>query len=447
MDKISIIEAIRNNGNILSLPQVLAEILTEAGKEDFSADMLAKSILKDPSLTSRILKMVNSPYYHRMAEIKTVNQAVGILGVTTVKCMALSTTVLSPEKIAEESGVDAKEFFTDVMFVAAACEQIAGEVGMKGAEEAFIAGLLHDVGVLFFLHHYPKEYRQIIDKKTSATNLCEAEIEVFGIDHTEVGFHLAEVWGLPPYVAEAIRTHHSPANVPTDDTMSNIVALAVLLTKDHFSGYGEALTGRLTHITTVSESLKLSRETVDTISSSLLAKTIETAEFLGMDIGNIEEILMKANQEIWKSFLTIENLFKERQELTQKLLLEERAKGAEESKNIAMATLSHYLNNAVMAIYGRTQIISMFLKNGKTDKVIEGMPTNIEVINKSVKKIIAVLEEMRHISPLDAQQFDEMSRALNIDDKIELRMEAMGEDEGDLATVLTSSDELMKAHC
>jgi HD-like signal output (HDOD) protein len=69
MNKIDILEQIRNNENLLSLPQVLSEILEEVGKDDFTADSLARIILKDPSLTGRILKMANSPFYQRVAEI------------------------------------------------------------------------------------------------------------------------------------------------------------------------------------------------------------------------------------------------------------------------------------------------------------------------------------------------------------------------------------------
>ncbi len=96
MKKISIVDQIRRDSDLLSLPQVLSEVLKEVGKEDFSANKLADIILKDPSLTSRVLKMSNSSFYQRFAEIKTVHQAISVLGATTVKCLALSTSVFRP---------------------------------------------------------------------------------------------------------------------------------------------------------------------------------------------------------------------------------------------------------------------------------------------------------------------------------------------------------------
>ena len=84
MNKIPIIDQVRRDSDLLSLPQVLSEVLREVGKKDFSADSLADIILKDPSLTSRVLRMSNSSFYQRLAEIRTVHQAIAVLGVTTV---------------------------------------------------------------------------------------------------------------------------------------------------------------------------------------------------------------------------------------------------------------------------------------------------------------------------------------------------------------------------
>ncbi|MFQ5452766.1 MAG: HDOD domain-containing protein, partial [Candidatus Zixiibacteriota bacterium] len=422
MEKISIIDQIQKNSNLLSLPQVLSEILQEVGKEDFSADSLAKIILKDPSLTSRILRLSNSSYYQRYSEIKTVHQAISILGIMTVKCLALSSSIFHPEKVAQETNVDPKEFFSYVLSVAAACKKIADAVSYSSSEEAFIAGLLHDIGILFFLHHKPDEYKKIINKEVKAKNLVEAEKKMFGVDHAEVGYHMAVIWKIPEEIRNGIENHHDELNKEDNNKLKNIVKLAVLLSKDHFSNYEVSLEERLNKITLISQSLSLSKQQIDEISSSLLSETFEIAEYLGVDIGNVEDMFTRANQEIWRTYLIVENLFKERQELSKNLLEEEHSKGAIESKNIALATLSHYLNNAVMGIYGRSQIIRMLLKKDQPDKILAQLPDSLEKIDISIKKIVAVLEEMKEVSPIDHKKFDSMSKALNIDDRIKKRM-------------------------
>ncbi len=429
MDNLAIVEQIRSNNGLLSLPQALSELLEEVSKEDFSADSLATIILKDPSLTSRILQMANSSFYHRLSDITTVKQAVSILGVTTVKCLALSSSVLHPDKIAAESGVDPKAFFAYLLSIAASSEKIAKAVDYPSPEEAFIAGLLHDIGVLYFLNHHPEEYARITRREVHAATLSEAETQVFGIDHAMVGYHVAETWRLPDYVLDSISNHHRLNDIKPGSTLPNCVALAVLLTNDRFSGFEMTLEERLSSIARVRESLGLSKDAVDEISSQTLAGTIEVAEYLGVDIGNIEDMLVKANQEIWKSYLTIENLFKERQELSRNLLEEERAKGAVESKNISLATLSHYLNNAIMAIYGRSQLLRMMLNKGDTERLLEKLPSQLEVMDRSTLKIVAVLEEMREISPIDQKEYYHMSQAMNLDERIDARMEKMSEED------------------
>lgn len=440
MNKIDILGQIRRNENLLSLPQVLSEVLEEVGKDDFTADSLARIILKDPSLTGRILKMANSPFYQRVAEIKTVHQAVSVLGVTTVKCLALSTSVFNPDKIAAASGVDPKEFFAYSLCIASASEKIARAVSNTSPEEAFIAGLLHDIGILFLLHHHPDEYARIVRKEVPAESLVDAEIAMFGIDHCEIGYHLAKTWRLPDYVTESIADHHKQRSGKATQVLQYILRLAVLLSSDRFSGFETDLVDRLQRINDLSARLSLGKAQVDEISSSLLAGTIGIAEYLGVDIGNIEEMLVRANQEIWKSYLTIENLFRERQELSKNLLLQAREKGAVESKNIAMATLSHYLNNATMAIYGRSQLLRMMLKKGETDRLLEKLEGDLEVVDRSIEKIVAVLEEMREISPIDQQKYYDMSRALNIDDRIEKRLAKMDADGSWASRVETTAE-------
>lgn len=410
------------------MPQILSELLQEAGKEDFSADKLARIILKDPSLTGKILRLSNSSFYQRMTEISTVHQAVSVLGVTTVKCFALSSSVFHADRISAESGVDSRKFFVFVMSVAAAAEQVAKTINFPVPEEALIAGLLHDIGVMYFLHTHPREYRKVLERQSQGRSLVDAELEVFGIDHCEVGWHLAVAWHLPQSVCEAIAHHHNMQTAFEGDQLGNIVRLSVLLTLDRFADCEHRLEERLKRISAVSELLGMTREKVNEVTENLLTRTVNMAENIGVDIGDHEELLSRANQEIWKSFLTIEHLFKERQELSKKLLIEEREKGAVAAKNVALATLSHYLNNAVMAVYGRSQIMRIQQRRGQNEKLIEQIPKSLQVIDGAVKKIVAVLEEMKEISPIDQIEAYNMSKALNIDDRLKARLEQMSDD-------------------
>lgn len=432
MERLSILSQIKERDDLLSLPQALAEVLRQVDNPNFSSDQLAKVIMKDPPLTGRILKLANSSMYRRYSGVSNVHQAVQTLGVVTVKCLALSSSILHPDRVEKDSGVSAQAYFMAVLNVAAASEKIAQILNYKSPEDAFVAGLLHDIGTMFFLHHYPKEYRRIVAGSVrGVATILDAEKAVFEVDHAEVGYHLASRWRLPEHIAQAIRDHHcNPDCAPSKgkNQLAGVVRLATLLIDESMTPYKMELEDRLNAISTVSASMGLEKSQVDEVSATLMAATISVAEYLGVDIGNIEEMLTRANQEIWRTYLMIENLFKERQELGQKLLQQERARGAFESKAIAMATLSHYLNNIAMAIYGRSQMMRMQHKKGKDDQLLEQLPNVLDVIDRSVRKMVAVLAEMKEISPIDEIAFLSTSKAMNIDDRIDRRMKKMDEE-------------------
>ena len=437
MDKLAIIDQIQKSNELLSMPQSISEILHEMEKPNYSADKLGSIILHDASLTSRILKLANSPFYQRFSAIKNVNQAIQVLGSTTVKCLALSSSVLNAELVAKETGIDCKSFFGSVLTVAMAAQKVARALELKAPDEAFIAGLLHHIGVMFLIHHYPKEYQKVIKHDVKGRTLIDAEVEIFGINHAEIGYQLAVRWHLPEYVCEAIRTHHDYGTIKNADTVQNVIRLATVLVDDPLDTYSADLEQRIMHVSRLRKELGLSRDQIDAIASSMTFEAIDVATYMDVDIGSTEELLMKANKELWTTYLMVEHLFKERQELSSQLLKEERDKGAVMSKNVALATMSHYLNNAIMAISGRAQIIRKQQTTGSHDDIIDKLPASLDVIERSVDKIRAVLAEMRDVSPIDEVEFYDMSQAMNLDARIADRLQKL---KGDTGLVLPSDE-------
>ncbi|MFZ1684272.1 MAG: HDOD domain-containing protein [Candidatus Zixiibacteriota bacterium] len=425
LDKVAVIDRILRDDNIMSLPQALTEILREVDKPSSSADSLSKIILRDPALTSRILKLSNSAYYARFSRSSTVHQAVQVLGLSTVKCLALSSSVFDASKIKAATNIDVKHFFAGVLTIAVAAQKIAEAAEMKSTEEAFIAGLLHDIGIMFFLTHYPEEYRRVILRNKGGMPLVDAERKEVGLDHAEAGYHLAMKWRLPQNICEAIRDHHHYNDMKPVVNVTNVLRLATLVSSEAFEVSAKDPLQKLHHSNQIAAILGISRERLDKISMSLLSDAVQVAQYLEADIGSIEDILTRANAEIWRTYLIVQNLFKEREELTQKLLAEERAKGAAEAKNIAIATLSHYVNNAAMAMFGRTQILRQRLDKGETEKLLAVMGQSLDVIENGIRKTIAVLDEIKAISPIDEVSFYNMSQAMNIDDRIQKRLTEM----------------------
>lgn len=430
MGKIDILDQIRHGSWLLSLPQSIAEILRESENPNFSPEALSQIILRDPSLTARILRLANSSFYQRFSRTTTVHQAVQVLGITTVRCLALSTSIFRPDRVSKESGVDPTALFTDMLTVAATCQRLATRIGMKATEEAMIAGLLQHVGIMFFLHHHPKEYASVLSGTAPGESFIDAERSQFGTDHAEVGYVLAMQWKLPAFVAESIRDHHALPSPDRSNQIACISALAAACMPDSLSKYVAEYESRSNRIALLSQSLGLTVREVSDLCADVQVDTLQISKGMELDLGSVEQMLSRSNREIWRTYLMIENLFKDRQELSKRLLDEERMRGALEEKTVAMATLSHYINNATMSIYGRSQIVRMLLQKGRTDELADRLPGMLDIIDKSIRRIEAVITEMKEISPMDEREFLQSSSALNMDDRIARRMDRLASDSG-----------------
>lgn len=430
MKELKYIDKIRKEESLLSLPQSLSKVLSMVGTEDYSMEDLSDVIMKDPGLTSRILKMANSSFYGHRTEISTLHQAVMMLGAMQVKCLALSASVFQPHILSSRYNIDVKGMFLHFIGVALGCRLLSYTVDCEEPEELFVAGLLHDIGHVFFIHHFPDDYKKVIDNLEKYNSEIEAETDILGIDHAKIGALLAEKWGFPQLLCEAIGEHHNIPEKIDEPTLINIVQLSEVLNSAHASETAMQMENRIGATNHLVEQLNIERDLLDEINYSLLNETISTAEHLGIDIGDPSEVLARANRELYNSFVTIENLFRERQDLSKRILVEERHHAMMETKNVAIATLSHYINNATMAISGRSQLIEMLKKNGKIVDAEDKLAPIVTVIEKSVKKIQAVLQELQNLTNLDEIKKYTDSKAINIDEQIKERLVKMEKDTG-----------------
>ncbi|MCP4706192.1 MAG: HDOD domain-containing protein, partial [candidate division Zixibacteria bacterium] len=190
-----------------SLPQVLAEVLKISSDDNSSADDLTRVILKDPALTAKLLRVVNSPFCGQAREVSSIKQAVMALGIRTVMALALSTSVYDlTDRIT--SLIDRKKFWRHSLEVAIASRMIAEKIGYKSPEEAFVVGLLHDIGVLILESSFPEEFKRIWRLVESGEKQELIEQKTWGTDHARAGQFLMDQWGIPKKLGEAIGAHH-----------------------------------------------------------------------------------------------------------------------------------------------------------------------------------------------------------------------------------------------
>lgn len=194
-----------------SLPTLYQKIIEEASSEDASVLKIAQIISKDVGMTAKVLQLVNSGFFSFCQHVTDMVQAVNLLGLDTIKGLVLSIHVFSEFQLSKTSALSVTELWRHSLCVAVFSRAIASAEGLErqGVEDAFIGGILHDVGKLILAGNFAKEYGMTNQLSTQEKiPLHEAEDRIFRANHCAVGGYFASLWGFPHPIVRAIRFHH-----------------------------------------------------------------------------------------------------------------------------------------------------------------------------------------------------------------------------------------------
>lgn len=201
--------------NLPSMPPVVAEALHLLSQPEVSAANLAHLIERDQALTSRLLRIANSPFYGFPRKISTIRLAISLLGNDAIREILVTATLYELLHTAQDSLWEQQLFWHYCLYCATTARYLARQLGYRLAGEAFTAGLLHDLGILLVAAHLPEEFTAILRyQRHRNTSYVEAEETVLGTTHAELGAWLAERWNLPPILIAAIAYHHSTEPLP-----------------------------------------------------------------------------------------------------------------------------------------------------------------------------------------------------------------------------------------
>ena len=193
-----------------TIPHIMAEVLRAMEDPDISASKLAKIIEKDQSLTAKILKSANSPLYGFVRRISTIDLAIVVLGLNTIREIVLSLVIYKFFAKIDPKYFNVKAFWEYSVFCGSTSKLMARKLGYRLAGEAFVAGLMHDVGILILVEYFENDYKKIFNiSYTDKISELEAERQVLGFTHAEIGYWLAEKWNLPDPLCQAILHHHT----------------------------------------------------------------------------------------------------------------------------------------------------------------------------------------------------------------------------------------------
>lgn len=195
-----------------TLPTVISKLIKVVDNPKTSVSSLSNLISTDQALTARILKMANSAYYGFSREIYTVNMAIVVMGFNAVKEMGLSLSVFDAFKdLSNIKHFDAAQFWQHSIGSGVAAKMLANRYVKKLAGEAFVAGLLHDIGKVVVSQYMHKEFAEIMARVAeNKISLEDAELDVLGTNHSEIGGWLTDRWRLPVVISECIKHHHTP---------------------------------------------------------------------------------------------------------------------------------------------------------------------------------------------------------------------------------------------
>jgi len=218
MSLIELHDLVNENEPLASLPNTFYKLQEIVADSACDFDDIAEVISIDPSLTLRLLKIVNSAFYGFRGEIETVHHALGIVGTEQLMQLVLATTVVKQFKGIDM--IDMEYFWKHSIACGLSARAIHQARGEHDGERVFVAGLLHDIGRLVMCLKAPDQLRVVLDfAKKSGDRWHRAEAKYFGFDHGAVGGALLRAWHLPERLQEAVAHHHFPSaaqNFPLD---------------------------------------------------------------------------------------------------------------------------------------------------------------------------------------------------------------------------------------
>ncbi|MGX2039194.1 HDOD domain-containing protein [Methylocaldum sp. MU1018] len=196
---------------LASPPTSVMRIATILEREDFKVGEVAEAIAQDPSLTARLLKIVNSPYYGLSRRIDTITRAVGLVGADALYSLALTTTVIQEFRKIPTCLVNMTDFWLNSLYCGEIARLLAKEASVLHSERLFVAGLLHRIGALIIYMRLPDKAREILLAAAGDDRLVPGlEKSLLGFTYAETGGELAKAWKMPLALQESIRCHLNP---------------------------------------------------------------------------------------------------------------------------------------------------------------------------------------------------------------------------------------------
>lgn len=223
----SLRQVIAATKSLPSMPALYSQVTNELSGPDPSLARVGDVISQDAGMSAKILQLVNSSFFGMRRQITDVRQAVTMLGLDIVIALVMSVHLFQQARVPSTLKGRLDRMWTTSLLVANTARAIAKAEGAskEAAEDAFLAGVLHDCGSLVLVSNWPDECEDL-ESAADAEEERALERSLFGAEHGEVGAYLLSLWGLPDTIVEAVGLHHEPSRSETS-TFSPLTAVHV----------------------------------------------------------------------------------------------------------------------------------------------------------------------------------------------------------------------------
>jgi len=265
------------------MPQILIKLIEHLQADDAGMPELAALIAKDAAMTSKILTVANSSAYHRNPRTVGLEQSLVSLGTDMIKTLVISESVFQTFNSFPHSGsTDLRGFWKGSLTTAVIARDIARQMEYPHVEEAYLAGLLHNVGRLALLATAPKEYAFNFTARDDE-DLCAVEQRTLQITHSEAGAWLIERWNLDSFLADSVLYHHEPiTRLEAAHPLIRMVRLAHLLCCHEDQEQAIAESARLCN---------LDSDKLELIIKNAARQVAKSADYLGIDLAGADDIV------------------------------------------------------------------------------------------------------------------------------------------------------------
>ncbi len=211
-----------------ALPAAVVRVMQLTDDPKAGTADVARALASDQALAARVLKLANSAFYGASRRISTVSEAVVTLGMRTTRNLVMATSCQEMlERDVAGYALPPGALWRHSLACASAAQALAQRAGYRATEEAFVAGLLHDIGKVVLSAYCKEEFiRVLVRALGGGLTFADAEREVLGFDHAEAGACLLERWNLPPALVLAVRRHHAPLESPSSSLLPCLVHVA-----------------------------------------------------------------------------------------------------------------------------------------------------------------------------------------------------------------------------